>query len=975
MKFSSQLFQLLIPVFVACTCGSALLAQSVPKGEFPKTIRSELGTSWTISGVVKNELGLPIRGAKVTNAYGSVVHPMGLKYHRKPKPIDQTKSDPLGNYAIRVSERNQVVIEASGFAPAFYGHPEGSQKDFTLERGREIRGTIFGLDGTPAKGIKVTPVNWLVPLPRKHQYDPPVSFPDHSSKHYYAQFPDEGKSRSVVTDEDGTFRLPHMPTDYRVALAIEPTDGKGEVVFVRSESDFAEKDFTQQILKDNDFEFDISPCPILKISATDEQGDPQKIKRVLIVPITDISNQFDFRREIKPDTSNASIAIGQYKNGAHVFVEPMDEKRLLGKYLTIPTVQENDLLTQEVVFQEGITIEGKVIDENNLRPISGAPIGWISVHQPDQRHINQNFPVMDLVTDRNGQFRFAVPEEECVVGINGPVDDYLGLTCGLANYELLEDIIPDSFQSYATVLTRTQLTNEPTVEFRLKPSIDARFTVTDAQGQPSSNAVLVIHKLGRIIISRRVNSSGVSFSSGTGKNKQTVMSDNQGTAIVKSVYSDVLHTHLAKKLNVNAGDKNAPQSIDVQLQKYNLQRQPFGPVPVGAFSNDGLTHGHAKIVPPKDSNQTMVEISIALQDGGDVFGRIVSQTGQAVENLHVQASSEDQLWKTQTRSDGWFKMEGVRPGEKFRWRLDRKRVKERRIEMTKLAAIQVESSRLSIVGEIIVDDYTALAEPFPPLELDGLDNETALSQVVKAIVELKQRIPETSFKASSYSSSDPLPMFKTRLVSHFKSHIIELANRSQGSEFEFKTLCAACDNLLELPQLGGALGRDGHQLGNFCRDRLLKNHARRDEAQRLILRLTMAFARMTRIHEVDTWSEILDHPVHLKTKAACATRMFQLGVHEVRQHCETRLHEKMFQDSFRRFKKTLTSVVQHIDELDPKVHKYESESFRRSVGYAFRVFDSSQWTPQQKKAYVKLRADKVLAELKQHQSKLDAFLD
>ena len=538
-------------------------SSAIPKGAFPKTVRTETNTSWPITGVVTGPTGLPVAHAKITNNFAGIFIPMATTYRRT--PVDEVHSDSLGNYKIKVFERNQVVVDAPGLAPGFFCNPEGSHRDIQLETGREIRGTVYGLNGEPAKSVKVTPVNWLIPIPEKFQFRDSRPNPDISYRHAYAGFPDQGKSRVVMTDQDGKFRIPNMPSKYRVAIAIEPDNAKGEVVFVRADNGNPEKDFANQNLRDNDFEFYVSPCPVLKLNAVDEQGQPSDIERVIILPVRESGNRSDFRREIEVKKSSAIIPMVSYNRGTQVYIQPVKHEELLGRFVQLPPFQNNETIEHEIVFEKGYTVEGSVVGALDQEPIPDVSVGWVSAHTPFQRHINKTFPAMNVKTDRAGQFRIAVPEEDCVLGIQGQVDDYIGASTALQNFRAANIAAADDLKFYFRPLSRNEVVKEPRIEFRLRPSIDAKISVVKPDGSPSSDAVVVIGKLGRTSIGRS-RSSKPYISIRVNETKETLTCNSQGKVDSDSVFYDIVAASLA--------EQSSDETDSTEIMLYVQSNQP-----------------------------------------------------------------------------------------------------------------------------------------------------------------------------------------------------------------------------------------------------------------------------------------------------------------------------------------------------------------------------------------------------------------
>ena len=378
---------------------------------------------------------------------------------------------------------------------------------------------------------------------------------------------------------------------------------------------------------------------------------------------------------------------------------------------------------------------------------------------------------------------------------------------------------------------------------------------------------------------------------------------------------------------------------------------------------------------PKDLATKKVEVIVTLENGGDVFGRIIGHDGKPVEDLEIVTSSFSHQWTTRTREDGWFKMSGIRPAAQLSWKFAPQRVKQRHAEMAKLTSAKVLPATTTLVGDVIVDNYSVLAQPLPELNIDDLDNDAALQKITEYILKVKKQIPTDAHNSVYISSDDPLPVFHRRVVAKLQPYLQELADRQPGTDFELRTINVACEHLLQLSEAGRLLGRPANSLVKECRERLLKNHAERDEAQSLILRLTSSFGTSVRNEPSESWSELFEYPVQNETKATAAANLFAFEVYAIRKTSMIQSPDVAFKKRFKTFKANLEKSAQHIASLDSKKHPFADRQIRRMAPYAYSIFDASQWNQGQEKMYEPKRAKLILKELNKYKDKFSRFMD
>ena len=143
-------------------------------------------------------------------------------------------------------------------------------------------------------------------------------------------------------------------------------------------------------------------------------------------------------------------------------------------------------------------------------------------------------PKLEIITDRDGNFTFAVPNADAIVGVSGKVKGFCSIPDIHLYRDQVQDFAGDVLDRLMTELKKDELTDLAPIEFRLNPCLDIDVTVVDDTGQPVPNAVLAWSKLTNLNLN--LQGSGVSYSHGN--NSFSGQTDAKGQVKIKQLYDD-----------------------------------------------------------------------------------------------------------------------------------------------------------------------------------------------------------------------------------------------------------------------------------------------------------------------------------------------------------------------------------------------------------------------------------------------------
>lgn len=890
---------------------SRLLAQDVDplKLKYPPTVRKEVGTQWTVTGTVTSETtGLPVPGVVIAPIGNGNYVPMSEGFQRK-RVKNETTSGIVGGYSLKIGG-SSLVFTKPGFAPKIAWGVSGSVQDVELAPGRVISGRILLPDGDPAVGATVTPVNWLVPYDPPPVSKPAYATPNYSYKHAYAAFSDQGVSRSVKTDGNGRFEIEDMPAEYRVGLAVRGGEFKEEVVFVANDEDAASLDFPEQNLESNGFEFELSRCSTVSLEGKSADGKPVRIKRVSVIGHSSAMNWFQFRRIIEVDGTSVTIPLRSYPKGATFLVEPRDQDELLGHLFTIPKIGELDALEQTCEFTRGVVIEGQVIEEITRQPIPGVNIQWNQTERPNQHHVEGAFPQLDLKTDRAGRFRLAVPDVDGIVGIQGLIEGHMGFGAQLTHQDFHGESSLPIYERYTRTIERNRLEDLGSITFEIPKAIGVTIKVVDPSGQGVADSVVTFSKR----LNLRVHRWGDSTSMGMESRMTTLTSGRDGVVKLENFYDDALLLEQAIQINTGNGKK-----------RFGLQAAY--PTPIAGFSADGLKQGQA-VVPLPNPDRQKVEVDLPLIDGGNVIGRCVDQAGGPIGELEITVGgSLGQQWSTRTRKDGWFKVQGVPSGGQIRFSFDRKRVKQLPDRNGLSELVNLKPGETLLVGQIMMIDFSKLAGPLPTIDINGLSFQEAAKRVMLHVENCLSEIPTEPKPTGSYSLGGPAWEYRRRLIAQVNPVIVDLMDQKPGTNEAFEILQFACDRLLDLPNLGSGLRKEGADLGAEFRTRILRNHNERESAQALLIRLTESFRGTD---DPERWNEVYSQARVPQTKLVTALKRLAYRSNELTTLCRQRTAAKTFEEKMKAYRADTGFIKRALPDFEREKSPYVITQF---IGY------------------------------------------
>ncbi|HYN41202.1 MAG TPA: carboxypeptidase-like regulatory domain-containing protein, partial [Thermoanaerobaculia bacterium] len=279
-----------------------------------------------MAGRVAGPGGKPVAGARVTlTARGRFDGSFGLS------PVPQeamTGADGTFRFEGAASERNELVVEAAGLAPARLAEAKGGvqSRAIALATGTTLPGSVKKRDGKPAAGALVR---------------------------YEA---DGLQTRWMETGADGAFRLADLPGRRGSVVADAGDDGFGEVVSVTPAPGRA-------------------PLAILLAPPTVLEGRTLDVVTLKVVPRVKLA-------AIAVDGAHIarSGADGRYRlrglRPGDVSVRADEPRHVLWTRAQVP-LEKGATKTLDVPLTRGASISGRVVDEEG-RPVADAKVTVVS---------------------------------------------------------------------------------------------------------------------------------------------------------------------------------------------------------------------------------------------------------------------------------------------------------------------------------------------------------------------------------------------------------------------------------------------------------------------------------------------------------------------------------------------------------------------------------------------------------------------
>ena len=972
LRFNFGVSRLAKTLFVLLVLSNAQAGLALTD-DFPPTQRYEVNTQWELSGVVTNSDQKPVAGVKV--------------FLSSPRNKEFVTTNRSGEYKLDVNDNfySRLNFIAPGYAPYAATVPDGSKLDVELTAGRSISGTLLLPTGEPAVGVIVTPNCWHTPFDKsaKEKNKEINSW----SKFGVNRLPDDGKPFEVKTDIEGGFKIDNLP-DFRVALVIQAPDLKEEVIYVNGAKGPSAK-IANVIQVENDFIHELKPCALLKLTATNaDTGAPARVAKVHIQPRHSSNpNSFYGSGDLDPlrttvafNAKTSSAKLLQYDTGLHVFVEPEDPL-LLGVEFEMPKPGETEVIEKEIKFSNGKMIRGIVKNSKDDKPLEGVRIAWRTKKSMKGYDGKGNFVSNNVTTDQQGRFKLVVPDVDGIFGVIGEVPGHTSIYNWNKTAQFKKHA-PELTEKFTRALYGGEIDEDREFEFILNPSFRVEVTVVDSDKQPVANCVVATQRHQSIV-----------FNNGYRKLGESQTSDKDGRVYFENWYDDAYLIALGKKL--------AEESDPAERQQ--LSFMSAYPSKLQAFSPDGFLQGAAMIpIPDPDSETEIIPVMVELLSPGNVIGQIVDTDGKGIGGLEISVSSgkssystSGQAWKTKTRSDGWFQVEGLMVGGELHWKLDKKRVKtENSGGVVKIDTSDLQHGEtLRIVDPVMCVDYTQLLGELPEITIEGLENEAALKAIAAYIDENIQRMPfhgtnefrlppEIQKFFTSSSSDDPGPVFHQRISDSVFSKLKLLADREPGSEFEFKVIDVILSSLEADP---GNFGMGDNQLKNYCYERLFKNHIKSKYAQSRLLEMSSSGFHFD---QNKAWLKLANASPFTQTKEILSKQIVSFNIGNLVNFCREGAEQKQFETLFKTIDEHLSLIKKYEAEnegqpADSQVYRRlpSAEYYKQSVEFTIKMFetllnpDSAKQTPNQRNAvpprlqnqnYSKVRMRKVLDRLKKH---------
>ena len=896
--FLTRLISLIAVSFVA---GPACIDEN--PDEFPPTVRLELGVEREITGQITAQSGgviLP-KGVRI---YATNARHFAEYLNSHPNKNKGALCSATGSYSIPVVDSDHVLFVARGFAPLWVKAPKGNSLDVELSQGRSVTGTILSADGEPVSGARIKLVNWLIPRP-KGRFRRWGSH-DGSDRNDYAAFPDFGASLGVSSDSSGRFTMHNIPANFRVALRVSAPNFKPQIVFVRAVTDggFDQRaiDFPKQILLKDDFEFRMEDSSVLRITGVeDESGEPARIRSISIDPRSDISNPQVIRNRVEIDDVTGAVNLHQFPKEFVVWVEPVDNDRLLGCRLAFPPNADAELIEREVRFKAGKIVRGMVKDEATNELIANVPLVW-RTDDMKQFDASGNFAPLAFSTDEAGAFEVAIPQGDGVLGIAGDVPGYMS-DFGWNRQEEYKSFAPEILERFTRTISAGDRAETP-FEFLLQPSHQLNITTVTSEGTPVADCT-VFSKVAQPNV----------FQRSWGTKNVSVATDIKGKAKLSHWYFDSWQLACARAI-----------ADGVPRESGGIRRPDSRyPTRVIAFSEGGILQGSAIIpIPDTDAGSNEIEVSIEMQTTGSIAGSIVGVDGEPVKKVWIRATAGSMFsgglgWWTSTRDDGQFLLKNIPVGIPLEWQIDTSRVKvtqpNARIE---LDISQLRSGETLEVPPIVVVDYSHLAEPLADIDLESLEDEEALVALTKYAHQNLAKLPKREMSLSgTYSSQDADALFVQKLAKKLEGLVIELGDRDPGGDYELKVLSAASWWFHDPRNMGGVITSYGQSLNYAIHARLLENHIENELAQDALIRNTTEVSRMTLGRDGGgKWRDLREKSPFKKTKSAASVKLLFHDWPSAMGHCSSKYSDDQFETQFSKLESCASDIIDGLPELD-----------------------------------------------------------
>lgn len=788
--------------------------------QFPPTTRRESNTSWPVTGTVSSA-GLPVPNSKIFASQYASFQTLG---GRRNDIYSDATSSLTGEFEIKVRANLSLVVTAPGLAPACLETPVGSQLSVEMTRGRSVTGTINLPDGTPAVGATITPV--LISrkkTARELENTSQANLQSNPSLQFQsAAFPDFGKHLATQTDQNGNFKLSLLP-EHRVGLAIGMDGYVGKVVFVAAENEDADS-WRPDTFVETGFVFKLSDCVTVEVKGVDDEtGSPVAIKRVRVQLVTD-SSYINWLFEMTPGKSKASVSLRQSDQGYALWVEPAN-KTHLGKRVVISNVGERGQVEKVVRFGKGVEVRGRVTSRRDNSPIMNATFAWKNLKDKKSHSEDGNFMPWHPRTNAQGRYVTRVPNVDGVLGIVGEVDGFASIT-SLDDIWMSHDV--DAFRQFAYRLEKDGIARSTDYDFQLTPAPSFFLRVLNPNKTPSADAV----------VNASIIRPGKGLPIRQDYHQTTQSTDSEGRVTLPNWYTHALWIRQAR-LGLKRKAESTSTNPNIVFNSYST----FGyPTSVEIFSSDGVFQANVFLPLPSPTDFEDKHLSVALEEGASLVGKIVDQLGQPLANINVTAttarayqSEGGQTWETKTRADGRFRLKNVPPAGNLQLSVDQLAF-ETAIGSGQIAQVKQKRAPGStmILEPIECLDLRALLDPIAPLELNAEDATQSLELIKKFLADHLARIPDKPEKYSPVGGgSDPIPIYRSKVLSTVLQSLQQLSKKHAGSDVEFEVLKSLTE-ALKSENSRAPFGDGERKTRGWILTQLLKHHVNRDAVAEVI---------------------------------------------------------------------------------------------------------------------------------------------
>lgn len=648
---------ILLATIVSAACGLAYSSASSDEAKAAQQKPAEQAASAkdhagkedkeiAYSGLVLDPAGKPLAGAKLY-----LVKPWYVLKRPAPSPLYATTGADgrfsfTGPKVTIGDDPLELVATAKECGPGWVTvGPNGKQDNLTIQLVKDdapISGQIVDLQGKPIQGVRVRVVGihaaakedlgpWLKAIASSKGQSMQKEYQYLRSQLKCDGLP--GRAHETRTDADGRFRLTGMGRDRLITVRIDgPTiasqelkvltqPGKSiEVQEVEPNPEYGIGGLTVTYLPATFKHVAVPTKPITGIVRDKDTGSPLAGVTVKTYKLANNPIQGVELVETKTDAQGHYRLTGMPKGkGNQILFEPPEDQPYLTVHADVPDTDGLDPVTVDFEWKRAIWIEGQVTDKATGKAV-GCHVQYFGLFE-NANNLREQRGYQGTVVNQNhfkpdGKFR--------VVGLPGP---------GILK------VLAGEHEQYLTALERDDADGSKTTSLGTDPfhcsTYDANAIARiDPPQDATSFKRQVVLDPGETIKGQLVDPDGKPV---------------QGA-----------HSH---GLTRNAGWEGPPlKTAEFTLSQYNPRR----PRRVLFRHHERSLVG--VLEPPKDANKP---ITVHMQPGATVTGRLVDADGQPRPNVEMDISGRDHKGdslgfplpnKVKTDSAGRFRVEGLFPG-------------------------------------------------------------------------------------------------------------------------------------------------------------------------------------------------------------------------------------------------------------------------------------------------------------------------